>query len=221
MIYDHIFQMSRGFLKPKDDDLDFKEDKADVDVIKETTFVYNPVQSWSLNAQRSRLPIAKNRDHILYLLEKYQTLVVVGDTGCGKSTQIPQFLAESGWCSEPGKMVRFYEMIVIFGYMFYCLHLIQIGITEPRRVAVTTLASRVAEETRTRLGYQVGYSIRFDECFSREATKIKFMTEGILIREMMADPLLNNYSVIILDEAHERTASTGKCVLIMPRPFLY
>ena len=83
-----------------------------------------------------------------------------------------------------------------------------IGITEPRRVAVTTLASRVAEESRSQLGVQVGYSIRFDECFSREKTKIKFMTEGILIREMMADPLLKSYSVIILDEAHERTVST-------------
>lgn len=83
-----------------------------------------------------------------------------------------------------------------------------IGITEPRRVAVTTLAARVAEESKSKLGYEVGYSIRFDECFSREVTKIKFMTEGILIREMMGDPLLKSYSVIILDEAHERTVST-------------
>ena len=83
-----------------------------------------------------------------------------------------------------------------------------IGITEPRRVAVTTLAARVAEESRSKLGQEVGYSIRFDECFSREITKIKYMTEGILIREMMGDPLLKSYSVIILDEAHERTVST-------------
>ena len=82
------------------------------------------------------------------------------------------------------------------------------GITEPRRVAVTTLAARVAEESRSKLGQEVGYSIRFDECFSREITKIKYMTEGILIREMMGDPLLKSYSVIILDEAHERTVST-------------
>ena len=82
------------------------------------------------------------------------------------------------------------------------------GITEPRRVAVTTLAARVAEESRSKLGREVGYSIRFDECFSREITKIKYMTEGILIREMMGDPLLKSYSVIILDEAHERTVST-------------
>ena len=196
----------RGFLKPNLDDDFFKEDKVDVDAQKNTTFVYNPVQSWSLNAQQSRLPIAKNRDHILYLLEKNQVLVLIGgkmfrilnfthlnkiatlfsDTGCGKSTQIPQFLAQAGWTDSNS----------------------MIGITEPRRVAVTTLAARVAEESKSKIGYEVGYSIRFDECFSREVTKIKFMTEGILIREMMGDPLLKSYSVIILDEAHERTVST-------------
>ena len=90
-------------------------------------------------------------------------------------------------------------------YLFYYF---STGITEPRRVAVTTLAARVAEESRSKLGQEVGYSIRFDECFSREITKIKYMTEGILIREMMGDPLLKSYSVIILDEAHERTVST-------------
>ena len=68
----------RGFLKPNLDDDFFKEDKVDVDAQKNTTFVYNPVQSWSLNAQQSRLPIAKNRDHILYLLEKNQVLVLIG-----------------------------------------------------------------------------------------------------------------------------------------------
>merc|ERR1719220_859969 len=81
-----------------------------------------------------------------------------------------------------------------------------VGVTEPRRVAATTLATRVAQEAKCRLGAAVGYSIRFDECFSREYTKIKFITEGILVREMMGDPLLSNYSVIILDEVHERTA---------------
>ena len=181
-----LSKMSRGFLKPNLDDDIFKEDKVDVDAQKNTTFVYNPVPSWSLNAQKTRLPIAKNRDHILYLLENNQVLVIVGDTGCGKSTQVPQFLVEAGWTDSQT----------------------MIGITEPRRVAVTTLAARVAEESKSKLGYQVGYSIRFDECFSREMTKIKFMTEGILIREMMGDPLLKSYSVIILDEAHERTVST-------------
>ena len=64
---------------------------------KGTSFIFNPVPSWSLNAQRTRLPIAKNKNDILYLLEQNQVLVIVGDTGCGKSTQIPQYLAEAGW----------------------------------------------------------------------------------------------------------------------------
>jgi len=180
-----------GFLRPSDDDFSsvWTEDKADIEPSKDTTFVYNPHANWNISAQRRKLPIWKNRDHLLYLLDNHQVVVVVGETGSGKSTQIPQFLLEAGWCKEQG---------------------IMIGVTEPRRVAVTTLASRVAEEQNTQLGAmgRVGYSIRFDECFSRTNTKIKFMTEGILIREMMADPLLTNYSVLILDEAHERTAQT-------------
>ena len=180
-----------GFLKPNLDDDVFKEDKIDIDTQKNTAFVYNPTPSWSLNAQKSRLPIAKNRDDILYLLEENQVLVIDGDTRCGKSTQVPQYLAEAGWTDKET----------------------MIGITEPRRVAVTTLAARVAEESKSKLGLQVGYSIRFDECFTREVTKIKYMTEGILIREMMGDPLLKSYSVLILDEAHERTVSTGNVQL--------
>ncbi|KAJ9594469.1 hypothetical protein L9F63_014081, partial [Diploptera punctata] len=83
-----------------------------------------------------------------------------------------------------------------------------IGVTEPRRVAATTLATRVAEEKGCLLGDTVGYCIRFDDRFDPQRTKIKYMTEGILLREMMADPLLRNYSVIMLDEVHERTLYT-------------
>ncbi len=78
--------------------------------------------------------------------------------------------------------------------------------TEPRRVAATTLASRVAEEKSSALGDLVGYSIRFDERFDRSRTRIKYMTEGILVREMLGDPLLKSYAAIMLDEVHERTA---------------
>ncbi|XP_046629078.1 probable ATP-dependent RNA helicase DHX35 [Neodiprion virginianus] len=82
-----------------------------------------------------------------------------------------------------------------------------IGITEPRRVAATSLANRVADEQNCVLGTVVGYSIRFDDC-TGEDTKIKFMTEGILLREMMGDPLLTNYCILMLDEVHERTLLT-------------
>ena len=175
-----------GFLRPSDDNFlpTWVGDKSDNDPSKNTTFIYNPRANWSIPAQKKNAPIVKSRDHILYLLEQFQVVVVVGETGCGKSTQIPQYIVEAGWCNTKGSMI---------------------GITEPRRIAVTTLATRVAEECNSTLGERVGYSIRFDECFSRTETKIKYMTEGILIREMMEDPLLKNYSVIMLDEVHERT----------------
>ena len=125
----------------------------------------------------------KHREHILYLLEHYQTLVIIGETGCGKTTQIPQYLHEAHW-TEGGRIVA-------------CL--------QPRRVAAISVAARVAEEQRVRLGTTVGYSIRFDEVSDPRLTRIKYMTEGMLVREMMRDPLLTRYSVIMLDEAHERT----------------
>ncbi|XP_049762763.1 probable ATP-dependent RNA helicase DHX35 isoform X1 [Schistocerca cancellata] len=172
------------FLKPAENW--WEEDKSEIDPNNATTFVYNPYVSFSLEQQRQQLPIFSNRSHILYLLENFQTLVLVGETGCGKSTQVPQYLVEAGWAAD-GKIV---------------------GVTEPRRVAATTLAMRVADEKNCMVGQLVGYSIRFDDHFDPEHTKIKYMTEGILLREMMADPLLRNYCVIMLDEVHERTLFT-------------
>ncbi len=113
----------------------------------------------------------QHRNHILYLLEKFQTVVIVGETGCGKSTQIPQYLVEAGWGAD--------------GY--------KVGVTQPRRVAAVTVAQRVAEERGTIIGHEVGYSIRFEDCTDPDATKIKFMTDGYLVREMMNDPLLSKY----------------------------
>ncbi|XP_043946393.1 probable ATP-dependent RNA helicase DHX35 [Protopterus annectens] len=151
-----------------------------------TAVIYNPHTSLSIEQQRQRLPIFKHRNHILYLVENYQTVVIVGETGCGKSTQIPQYLAEAGWTAE-GRVV---------------------GVTQPRRVAAVSVAGRVAEERGALLGHEVGYCIRFDDCTDSQATRIKFLTDGMLVREMMADPLLKKYSVLMLDEAHERTLYT-------------
>jgi ATP-dependent RNA helicase DDX35 len=100
--------------------------------------------------------------------------------------EIPQYLDENGW-TQGGRMV---------------------GCTQPRRVAASSVASRVAQEIGCEVGEIVGYSVRFDEKFDAEKTRIKYMTDGMLIREMMSDPLLTKYSVIMLDEAHERTLST-------------
>ncbi|CAL4258629.1 unnamed protein product, partial [Meganyctiphanes norvegica] len=105
------------FLKPGDDI--YSEDRSDVDKTSGTTFIYNPHVSLSIEKQRVRLPVFAVRNHILHLIETYQTLILVGETGSGKSTQIPQYLQESGWTTDG-----------------------LIGITQPRRVACTTLASR-------------------------------------------------------------------------------
>ncbi|XP_071957723.1 probable ATP-dependent RNA helicase DHX35 [Antedon mediterranea] len=160
-----------------------------------TAVIYNPYISMSIQQQRQRLPVFKHRNHILYLLETHQTIVIVGETGCGKSTQIPQYLAEAGWTDS--------------GYV--------VGVTQPRRVAAITVAQRVAEERGAVLGHEVGYSIRFDDCTDKDATRIKFLTDGYLVREMMEDPLLSKYSVIMLDEAHERTLYTDIAIGLLKK----
>lgn len=139
----------------------------------------------ALHKPSTLLPIAKHRESLLYLIETNPVTIVVGQTGSGKTTQIPQFLEQAGWC-EDGKVV---------------------AITQPRRVAATTVAVRVAEEYGCELGNEVGYSIRFEDLTSA-ATRIKFMTDGLLIREALVDPLLSRYSVVMVDEAHERSIST-------------
>ncbi len=98
---------ARGFVRPSDDDFvsTWKEDRPDTDANRDTAFVFNSAPSLSIGAQRRRLPIAKNRLHLLYLMERHQVVVVVGETGSGKSTQIPQFIYEAGWCAKEGTMV--------------------------------------------------------------------------------------------------------------------
>lgn len=149
-------------------------------------FINNNSSSSSYSYQRQLLPIFNYKSHILYAIEKYSVVVLISDTGTGKSTQIPQYLVESGWASE--------------GSMILC--------TQPRRVAVMTISDRVAKERNSILGEEVGYSIRFEKKLSEELTKIKYCTDGVLIREMMSDPMLLRYSVIMIDEAHERSLNT-------------
>ncbi|KAK3170909.1 hypothetical protein OEA41_002993 [Lepraria neglecta] len=139
----------------------------------------------SLHKPSSLLPIARHRQSLLYLIETFPVTIVVGQTGSGKTTQIPQFLEQAGWCEE-GKVI---------------------AVTQPRRVAATTVATRVADEMGCKLGEEVGYSIRFEDLTSAK-TRIKFLTDGLLLREALADPLLSRYSVIMIDEAHERSLST-------------
>ncbi|XP_036041716.1 probable ATP-dependent RNA helicase DHX35 isoform X1 [Onychomys torridus] len=171
------------------------EDRQSITENSGTTIIYNPYAALSIEQQRQKLPVFKLRNHILYLVESYQTVVIVGETGCGKSTQIPQYLAEAGWTAE-GRVV---------------------GVTQPRRVAAVTVAGRVADERGAVLGHEVGYCIRFDDCTDPLATRIKFLTDGMLVREMMVDPLLTKYSVIMLDEAHERTLYTDIAIGLLKK----
>lgn len=134
--------------------------------------------------QRQSLPIYKLREELIKAVTDNQILIVIGETGSGKTTQITQYLAEAGLTTR-GK----------------------IGCTQPRRVAAMSVAKRVAEEFGCRLGQEVGYTIRFEDCTSPE-TIIKYMTDGMLLRECLMDLDLKNYSLIMLDEAHERTIHT-------------
>ncbi|KAG2687763.1 hypothetical protein I3760_09G066000 [Carya illinoinensis] len=140
----------------------------------------------SIEKQRQRLPVYKYRTAILYLVEKHATTIIVGETGSGKTTQIPQYLKEAGW-AEGGRVI---------------------ACTQPRRLAVQAVAARVAEEMGVKLGEEVGYTIRFEDLTNSGTTMIKFLTDGVLLREMMDDPLLTKYSVVMVDEAHERSIST-------------
>ncbi|EXX60552.1 Prp22p [Rhizophagus irregularis DAOM 197198w] len=145
---------------------------------------FGKVTSLSIMEQRQSLPIYQMRSMLIKAISENQQLIIVGDTGSGKTTQMTQYLAEEGFANR-GK----------------------IGCTQPRRVAAMSVAKRVAEEVGCRLGEEVGYTIRFEDCTS-PSTRIKYMTDGMLLRECLLDPDLSQYSVIILDEAHERTIST-------------
>ncbi|OON15590.1 helicase protein, partial [Opisthorchis viverrini] len=138
----------------------------------------------SILEQRQSLPIFKLKDELLHAVNDNKVLIVIGETGSGKTTQITQYLAEAGFTNTG-----------------------RIGCTQPRRVAAMSVAKRVSEEFGCRLGQEVGYTIRFEDCTAPE-TKIKYMTDGMLLRECLIDPDLRQYSVIMLDEAHERTIHT-------------
>ncbi|KJE90286.1 RNA helicase [Capsaspora owczarzaki ATCC 30864] len=139
--------------------------------------------------QRS-LPIWPARAALLDAVKANRTLVLVGETGSGKTTQLTQYLYQAGYAGTLEKPQT-------------------IACTQPRRVAAISVAKRVAQEVGCWLGDKVGYTVRFDDC-SSERTRIKYMTDGMLLREAMSDDThaLEQYSVIVLDEAHERTLHT-------------
>lgn len=137
-----------------------------------------------IQEDRKKLPMYPYRDSLLEAIAEHQVIIIVGETGSGKTTQIPQYLYEAGY-DKLGK----------------------IGCTQPRRVAAMSVAARVAEEMGVKLGNEVGYSIRFEDCTS-EKTQVKYMTDGMLLREFLSEPDLASYSCMMIDEAHERTLHT-------------
>ncbi|XP_013784938.2 LOW QUALITY PROTEIN: putative pre-mRNA-splicing factor ATP-dependent RNA helicase DHX16 [Limulus polyphemus] len=139
----------------------------------------------SIEETRKSLPIYPFKEDLLQAIKEHQVLIIEGETGSGKTTQIPQYLYEAGYTKDKKK----------------------IGCTQPRRVAAMSVSARVAQEMGVKLGNEVGYSIRFEDCTS-ERTVLKYLTDGMLLREFLSEPDLSGYSVLIVDEAHERTLHT-------------
>ena len=137
---------------------------------------------YKLLEKRKSLPVWSSKNTILDLVEKNRIVIIQGETGSGKTTQIPQFLLEAGY----------YGGIVC---------------TQPRRVAAMSIAKRVSQEMEVELGKQVGYTVRFDDKTSPD-TLIKYATDGLLLKEATTDHDLKKYQIIIIDEAHERTLAT-------------
>ncbi|CAH0380214.1 unnamed protein product [Pelagomonas calceolata] len=151
---------------------------------KKAALSFGHVSTKTIREQRAGLPIAQLRNELMDAIRDHQCLVVIGETGSGKTTQMTQYMAEMGLTSRG-----------------------MIGCTQPRRVAAMSVAKRVAEEFGCDLGQEVGYTIRFEDC-TGPSTVIKYMTDGMLMREYLADGDLGRYSALILDEAHERTIHT-------------
>ncbi|KAG8976098.1 DEAH-box RNA helicase prp16, partial [Tulasnella sp. 427] len=168
----------------EENETNVKGDSQFASHLKTQTAMSTFAKTRTLKEQREYLPAFACREELMKVIRENQVIIVVGETGSGKTTQLTQFLYEDG----------------------YCRHGI-IGCTQPRRVAAMSVAKRVSEEMECDLGSTVGYAIRFEDCTS-EATKIKYMTDGVLLRESLNEGDLDRYSVIILDEAHERSLST-------------
>jgi pre-mRNA-splicing factor ATP-dependent RNA helicase DHX15/PRP43 len=176
--------------------LDDRRDEADEAVGESMSKAphLNPLNGMPLSKRyfeiletRQKLPVWGFLDELQGHLRTNQVVIVEGETGSGKTTQIPQFLIQAVLGGDSS------------GRMIAC--------TQPRRVAAMSIAQRVADEMDVSLGQEVGYTIRFEDV-SSSSTILKFMTDGMLLREAMADPMLEKYACIVLDEAHERTLST-------------
>ena len=164
--------------------VDYKHDSSFAKHQKKAVAQSQFAKSKSIREQREFLPVFTVRDSLLEVMRDNQIVIIVGETGSGKTTQLTQYLHESGYTE--------YGMV---------------GCTQPRRVAAMSVAKRVAEEFGCELGEEVGYAIRFEDVTGPK-TLIKYMTDGVLLRESLREPDLDAYSCIVMDEAHERSLHT-------------
>jgi len=184
-----------------DGEIDYKKSSGFAQHVKQKNDADAPVSKFArtktIRQQREYLPVFTVREELLNVVRENNVIVIVGETGSGKTTQLTQYLLEEGY-GDYGT----------------------IGCTQPRRVAAMSVAKRVSEEVtsgvtedgtdagkKEELGGTVGYAIRFEDCTS-EHTKIKYMTDGVLLRESLNDPDLNKYSALVMDEAHERSLNS-------------
>lgn len=151
-----------------------------------------------VQAARLGLPVVAEEQRIMEAIHNNPCVVICGETGSGKTTQVPQFLYEAGYGSPDSKTPGL------------------IGVTQPRRVAAVSMAKRVGDELGTGGSDKVAYQIRFEGTVNPK-TAIKFMTDGVLLRELAEDFLLRKYSAIIIDEAHERSINTDILIGVMSR----
>ncbi|MGH0120321.1 UNVERIFIED_CONTAM: hypothetical protein FKN15_057223 [Acipenser sinensis] len=169
----------------EDGTVDYRTEQKFADHMKEKSEASSEfAKKKTLLEQRQYLPIFAVRQELLNIIRDNSIVIVVGETGSGKTTQLTQYLHEDGYTQ--------YGMV---------------GCTQPRRVAAMSVAKRVSEEIGGNLGEEVGYAIRFEDCTS-EQTVMKYMTDGILLRESLRESDLDHYSAIIMDEAHERSLNT-------------
>lgn len=166
--------------KAENDNYSLEEDEEEISPIVREKRIINDMKNI-----RENLPIYRFREDLILAILKFQILIIVAETGSGKTTQIPQYLIENGLLKKDMK----------------------IACTQPRRVAAMSVAKRVSDEMRVNLGSEVGYSVRFDDKSSKK-TILKYMTDGMLLREFLLDPFLSSYSFLMIDEAHERTLHT-------------
>ncbi|KAJ2389799.1 putative ATP-dependent RNA helicase DHR1, partial [Coemansia sp. RSA 2603] len=154
-------------------------------------------RSEEIQRQREQLPVYGEEQQIMEAIGAHPVVVLSGETGSGKTTQVPQFLVEAGYgdasSDNPG----------------------MIGVTQPRRVAALSMAHRVAQELGS-LGHTVAHQVRFDTTVTA-GTRVKFMTEGVLLRELAGDLLLSKYSALVIDEAHERSLNTDILLGVLSR----